>query len=399
MDDASREGNSLSRRDLLKRGAVLGLGAAALGVLYKTRDKWMPETSPQGPPHFPEPPPAAPESAVAKEPLQEVPTEFGFNTHMFVNPAENDNQTLEAFKQNVDQIAGMGQKWIRFNFSEWEILSPSDTSGIHWADTVTQYDEAVDYAKDAGLNIFFVATPPSFARDYAFDEYKTVVNEYYGTLAERYRGKIDVWQICNEPDIHNFQTYGVNLHQLLDEDYIDQLTEVIKIASSAIKTVDPEAKTTANLDNWIGHRTDLMKKGSYFYDRLGDAIDLITLDLYPENNIGEIERLPEYVSYFEKRYNKPVFIGELGLSTYGQFSEYDQAAYLSMAIDALKDGRTQPRAILIYKLTDSVTQEDNVFNHFGLQGPDGTPKKAFQPVVDRMQIDEEEVTPEKKIAA
>lgn len=70
-----------------------------------------------------------------------------------------------------------------------------------------------------------------------------------------------------------------------------------------------------------------------------------------------------------------------------------------MAIDALKDGRTQPRAILIYKLTDSVTQEDNVFNHFGLQGPDGTPKKAFQPVVDRMQIDEEEVTPEKKIAA
>lgn len=362
----------ISRRRFLKVAAGVGAAAVTGGLAKLLLDQQSK--------------PSTPEPISSPELLDDTATEFGFNTHIYTHEVPGENHTIEMFKQNVDQLAANNQEWIRFNLRDWEVIGSADSDSIEWNEKMAVYDEAINYAKEKGLKIFFVVGGPAFAKEMDRNTYRKTIESFYRQLATRYKGKIDIWQIFNEADIHNFRNYEFSLDYQRNEEYLGELADMISAANSAIKEVDPNTLTTANISRWVGHKTDLLEKGDFFFDRVSD-VDVLSLDLYPDDDMNEISRLPEYVEHFRNRYHKPVFVAELGLPTSGRFTEDDQAKYIRASIDSLKGGRMKPMGLLLYELTDETTAQPQHENTFGFEHSDGTPKKAFDTVLEAMQKD------------
>lgn len=372
----------------VSRRKAFGLGASAAAALIGWACSVKPDQNRRPPvetgPRYPDPPPQAPEAAVSKETLIPTPTEFGFNTHMYVSEKPGENHTLANFKEEVDLMSAHNQQWVRFNFLEDDVRLPG-TEKTEWNDKISQYDEAIEYAKSKGLKIFFVTGMPGFAKDLPMDQYEIAAKECYQKLAERYKDKIDVWQIFNEPDVHSFRDYSSQDDLLLNPQKMNDLAHAVRTIAQTIKSVNPDIPTTVNMSRWVGNNVDPIKKGSFLFDKLGDSVDAITLDLYPDDNEQEIKKLPDYVEYFSKRYNKPIYIGELGLPTNGRFTADHQQKYVTKSLDALKGGKVKPKAVMLYELTDQTTAWNANENSFGYRDRNGIPKKSFNAVVEKMQ--------------
>ena len=109
-----------------------------------------------------------------------------------------------------------------------------------------------------------------------------------------------------------------------------------------------------------------------FYDAMAQAIDLIGLDLYPDDNEAEIQRLPEFVRHFTWRYGKSVVVAEIGIGT-KIFSEQRQGELLARYMATLEAGEVKPGAGFIYELNDDVTDPEGG-GSMGIFRADGTPK-------------------------
>lgn len=315
------------------------------------------------------------------EVLKDSPIRYGFNTHMRAEPGPGENLTLERFKSDVDLLASKNQKWVRFNLMSEEVTNAGTTASVDWnEDNLAVYDEAVNYAKAQGLQVFLVTNVPDFAKDFSLEDYKNVAEQFYTHLAERYAGKIDVWQIFNEPNVHHYRDYRqINT---MSEEYLRELSEIVKLASGAIKSADPTSRTTVNFSRWVGNQSksaELFGQGVKMYDLIAADIDCITLDCYPDQDASEIARLPTYVERISSNYSKPVIIGELGLPTTGTQSAADQGNYTSQAIHSLVGGPRKPEAIILYELRDETTTGNPTENSFGFLN-----KPSFNTVLHAM---------------
>src|SRR5260221_718832 len=225
--------------------------------------------------------------------------ESGFNTHVYADQTEKLN--LDQFEKTVDELVENGQNIVRFDLPNWEIL-PSTPEQIVWNDSSFKvYDQAIEYANQKGLDIFLATSLPTFAKNFSDQDYEKFTQNYYHFLASRYKGQVDIWQITNEPDVHNFTDYS-EISDLTPE-YLEKLASVVKIASQQIKLDDPEAKVTVNVVGSLNSKTaarweKILTAVSPYID---PYIDLITLDLYPDDNQTEISGLEERVNrLFEK---------------------------------------------------------------------------------------------------
>lgn len=331
--------NGITRRQFLQRLALLFGGKTAMDFLAAC----SPSPSSSGKPEKGTP-----------ETLKQTPLEFGFTTHVHVDPKPGQNLTLETFKKSVDRLSAAKQGWIRFNIWEWEVAKTGNPTSIEWnEENLKKYDEAVDYAQKKGLKIFGVMSLPNFAEKYNLNEYENFAGIYAEYLARRYKGKVGVWQMFNEADRHRYRTY--NLFDSPEDSYLNELNVITEQMNNAIKRADPTAKTTMNITPWdLG--PNLLSQGTRFFNAVGSSIDYMTLDLYPGNDISLINALPVYVAYFSKYFNKEIIVGELGMPTGdGRFTEADQAKYVPMMVDSLAKGLVKPRAILLYELTDETS--------------------------------------------
>lgn len=315
---------------------------------------------------------------------------YGFNTHMSANPAPGENLTIDAFRQDVDRMASMGMDAIRFNVWEWEL----NNLGV--------YDEAIDYAKNRGLEVHLVTNVPGLSKNGENLEADLLrTRAFYEDMAGRWAGKVDVWQIFNEVDDHHYANY-----RKIDADvpYMNNLGELVIAANAVIKAMDPNAKTTVNVsmwvgaDPWIGADSPRLEEVGIFdaacgfepgsaIDQACQTIDFISLDPYLDTNEEAIRRFPEVIAYFARRYQKPVIIAELGLPTGdGRFTEEDQGEFTARAIDAMQGGLVRPHAILLYEFRDEALNGP-AEGSFGFNRADGTPKPGFDDVIDAMAVD------------
>ena len=160
----------------------------------------------------------------------------------------------------------------------------------------------------------------------------------------------------------------------LDPTYLRELSDVISTASRAIKKVDSDVIVTTNLSYWVGRNENLYVFGPAFFDEI-KGIDAISLDLYPDNRTDEIQKLPDYIKFFSERYQKPVYLAEIGLPTL-VFTQSDQADSLSRSIDVLQNGEVRPAGIVIHELFDVTAPQKEAERTFGIYYSNLTPKSV-----------------------
>jgi hypothetical protein len=323
--------------------------------------------------------------------LNQQPAQFGLTTH--VHPySPGENHTLEQFKINIDLLVANKQQWVRVDLISYDIAPIGSGSTINWNEQNLQlYDEAIQYARDKQMQIFLVTNVPQFAREYPQSDYLALTTTYYTYLAKRYKGDVAIWQLFNEPNVHHYRDHHHDPALLDNEAYVANMSEALKTASKAVKSVDKTAKTTTSVSHWIGAETGdiFITNASKLYDAIQEDIDVLALNLFPDRDTAEMKRLSNYIEYFQKRYKKPVIVGEIGVSTKEQtgFTEAEQAAYMSLAIQTLKTAKVHPSAILFYELMDETNMREDL-NHekyYGLLKEDGSKKTSFDFIMTAMQ--------------
>lgn len=291
---------------------------------------------------------------------------FGF---MVSFSATGHGPGLDDFRKDVDTLVANGQKWVRMGIIGWEVMAVRDGSRtIHWSENaLKQYDAAVDYAYSKGLLIHLVLADAANDPSTTFSDYKAIIKEYWSGIAERYARRVAVWQVYNESDTSHFRLVTQPVTRITDS-YLQDLASVLKIARDSVKAVNPEVLVTTNSTGWPMSDATQDRWHQYF-DGIQGHLDAISLDMYPADNLAEIQKLPIRIADAKRRYGKPVIVAEVGLQVAGSWTAEDQSQFVPAAIEAAKEAT--PLAIIVYQLRD----EDK--NSFGLILENRAPRPAF----------------------
>jgi LysM repeat protein len=140
------------------------------------------------------------------------------------------NQDMAAV---LTAATGLGVTWIQQEI-DWALYEPSQ-GNINWA----PIDEMVDAMDSAGLNILLtVASAPGWARDSNQEsgppaDYQTYA-AFIGQVAERYEGQVDAYEVWTEPNLRQEWNTSKGISAA-------SYVELLRLAYTAIKTVDPKA--------------------------------------------------------------------------------------------------------------------------------------------------------------
>jgi hypothetical protein len=340
---------------------------------------------------------------------------YGINTFL--------QQEVEVAKreQQLQMIADAGFGWIRQEFP-WEDIEihgrgdftdrRNDVNGdgvVDEIDAWAKYDNIVDLADAYGIQIQArLSNPPQWAQsgpdagDFAppveFDDF---VN-YAVAVAERYRGRIQYYQILNEPNI--FPEWG---NQDVDpEAYTDLLCRTY----AALKAVDPDILV---IDGPLAPTVSLSGRDlndfiylQRMYDAgAGDCFDIHSMQGYGLNSGPTDTRMrPTDVNYARNLYirdlmvangdaDKPIWISEAAWSpvgepsvsrdidAYGQYGEVtlEQAArYMPIAYDRAQQEWPWVGVInyWFFKLP-SEDRSNEAFYYFRMVEPDFSPLPVY----------------------
>ena len=183
----------------------------------------IPTEEPEGAAHVEETPEVTTPEATPSNMASNVGFAYGVQVHLA-------NQNMPAVVQSIDEL---GMAWAKQQI-EWALYEPS-AGAVNWA----PIDEMVDAMDEAGLNILLsVASAPGWARDSDQEkgpptDYKTYAN-FVGQLASRYEGRVDAYEIWNEQNLRREWNTSKGISAA-------SYVELLRLAYTAIKEVDPEA--------------------------------------------------------------------------------------------------------------------------------------------------------------
>jgi hypothetical protein len=307
-------------------------------------------------------------------------TQFGFTREFGYGVAG-----LATFKHDVDEMAAHGQKWVRAGIASWDAQSGGSGTKINWTESTFRYlDQEIDYVLQKGMRLFLVtAEMPGWAESSPLRSYKMSAAAYCAYIANRYKGKISVWQIFNETNMEDFKTHGP---AVLNSAYLREERGVLAYLRRTIKTIDPSIAITTNSGGF--HLNDALQEHYFiFFDGIQDQLDMITLDLYPGTDLDQIDVLADRVTTARRRYGKPVSVGEIGLQTctgcWGgdPFARQRETLVASMA--RLKQGRAA--VVLVYEYRDWGNDPSDGEQNFGIVEYDGSHKPAYDALMTAMR--------------
>jgi len=288
----------------------------------------------------------------------------------------------------VDKLAAAGVRWVRIDISWSDIFPTGRAPTGQWA--IDKIDRAVNYANAKGIKILGIwwrtpawangnrgfSTPPSNNQDYA-DSAKWA--------ASHWAGRIQAWEIWNEPDPHQSFWLGTQ----------DQYVALLRAAYPGFHAGDPNTTVvlgapSSNDDRWIAG----------IYSRGGkDSFDVLATHPYQ----GRANMYPEYpddghrwwfthfpaVKAVMDRYGdgaKPVWFTEFGWSSHPNnggeqpwqlgVTEQQQADYLVRAFKYAKANWPNVKVMFAYEARDESCC-DTQNNNFGLLYRDLTAKPAY----------------------
>jgi hypothetical protein len=261
--------------------------------------------------------------------------EKGLNTDMTWGISSEDQDLTSA------AMTDLGASWHRMVLPWYyvEKARKGSYSGMY----LNMYDQAIAKADAQGAKVVVTVytapnwasgtsnleSPPLNPADYA---------DFMSFVANRYRGKVDAWEIWNEQNTARFWSTGPDAAQY---------ARLLKAAYPAVKAADPNATVLYGgtyLNDWEfleGAYAEIPNLGDYF-DALGthpyngvtppDQVALGTDGRIPEWSFASYRELHDVM--VDNGDDKPIWFTEFGWSTFaGEWgvSQAVQAAYLTQA--------------------------------------------------------------------
>ena len=290
---------------------------------------------------------------------------------------------------NADQdrtaaaVKDIDSRWVRLNV-EWNATETSPDTYDSWM--LSHYDRGIAVARAAGQKVLMLVSqspswasgssnkqsPPQNPADYA---------DFLRFLATRWAGKVDAWEVWNEPNIDRFWPTGPDPAKY---------TALLKAAYPVIKSADPNAKVV-----FAGPSTNDYKFIEDAYAAgAKDYFDVMGTHPYscngPESVAQKDGRISQfsYLGYREIRKSmlargddKPIWFTEFGWSTSTQqcgVSEATQADYLTKAFKlAAQDPYVQVAFWYNFRNNSWSHDADDIESRYGLLRTDYSHKPSY----------------------
>lgn len=287
---------------------------------------------------------------------------WGINGHPLGGAGVYTEDRGVSLSQQIGLIKELGFSWYRFDVFASE---PKD-----------ELDIIIPPLEMAGINLYPTLHPPVELRPYetlpnrfTSDEVYTKSFEHARYVSKKWRGRIKVWDLSNEPD--GWTIIGGHGDELkhYDPNRIDMAVAILKGQSDGIRAGDPDAKVSLNVGGWLHYGfVDHMIEG-------GVKFDILSWHWYNEmEDIDCIEKMGK-LNLLEKlkKYNKPIWFGEYNYRPKkDKKAGYDPVdnAWLLETIQRLYSYRNNGvEAVFIYELLD-LPSDDSANGHYGLVGID-----------------------------
>jgi len=258
------------------------------------------------------------------------------------------NQTLDSIRTQLDHVASGGLHWLRFDLA-WMDAEPTpgqwSSSYLGWLDSV------LSMMQERGINpIAILQTAPSWAKttrtgcwedDHNGDRREWAIppnnpadyGQAAGYLAQRYAGRIRVWEIWNEPNICAFWNSPSGPDPTA-------YTALLHAGYAAIKAAAPDDVV---LGGALSGNDEAFVRGMY---AAGAKADFDALSVHPYSNpngpdwIGSghelysFADLPNMKQVMEAQGdpNKPIWITEVGWQLSDQVNDATRAGFLRQAV-------------------------------------------------------------------
>lgn len=272
---------------------------------------------------------------------------------------------------DVDTLARHGQTLVRTAVHPW-VVAPARR---RWDDeAASSYREALAYARGQGLDVALVVPgAPDWAQADPFDTYVSACTWFWSAMVETFGDQVDLWQVFNEPDGWHYRQF---VPVALDEAYLAELDQLLQTARGILG--GRGTPVTTNVSGWpMNDQTEQV--WNTVLDAVHGSLDVVSVDVYPADNLEQIALLPERLARLRQRYGLEVFVAEVGLQTTpGSWSEQDQRQFLTAAVDGIRSDQ-ELWGVCLYQLRD---QPDPA--GFGIQLSDGTPKLGFADIMQSM---------------
>jgi len=337
---------------------------------------------------------------------------YGVNTFL--------QQEVEPQKRarSLEMARQAGFELIRQEF-QWEDIEihgkgdfidrRNDPDGV---DAWTKYDNIVDLAEQNDLQIIArLSNPPSWSRSLPDEEIGALAPpddfsdfaDFASTVATRYRGRVQFYQIWNEPNGND--EWG--LQDVNPEAY----TEMLCLVYEQIKAVDPEAVVlagalTPTLAMDGRNMNDLIFLQRMYNAGAGDCFDVMSAQGYGLWSGATDQRLkPTVVNFPHHLYlrdlmvrngdaQKPIWISEMGWNVvpegrearFGRVTEEQQARYTVEGYERVQSAWPWVGVANTWYLKRPADWEkDQSWYYFRLLEPDFTPLPVFDALVESNQ--------------
>lgn len=325
---------------------------------------------------------------------------FGFNV-----AARGDDQGAEFNQKTIDMVKGAGFGWVRIQV-QWSELEPQKDQ---W--NPLPLDRVVDQYNQAGVNILAtLAKAPDWARDPSGNQFLADYTNVAGVmhfLAERYKGKIQAYEVWNEQNLASEMGGTVRLAdygQMLEAGYngakqADPNVTIVFGGLTPTGVQDPKVAydDVKYLDSFYQFRNGAYTK---FFDVLGvhvNATKNAPEKMYPDDpGTGEWTNDPSF--YFRRAEqihdvmteygdDRPIWITEFGWTTenaapgyeYGkEVTEQNQADYLVGAFDWALQNWPWTKGMFVWNLNYStISPPTDEKTPWSVLNSDWSPRPAY----------------------
>ena len=287
-------------------------------------------------------------------------------------------------------LTELGADWVRMSVSWSDEVEPR--KGTY---NVSRFDSAIDIARNAGYRvILMVEESPSWAHDGTNKNSPPRDNadlaDFMGFLAARYAGKVEAYEVWNEPNLSWAWPSGPNPAEY---------AHMLRTVSPAIRAADPSAKVVfggvarndyqylegayAEIPN-LGDYFDVMATHPYVYN--GGAPEGVWLDPNGRINKGAFSAYREVRATMDSYGDtKPIWFTEFGWSTATAGTGWNlgvtpqqQADYLTRALQCVEQ-HSYVEVATWYNLRNEYWENDapTWAAQLGLMSTDFSHKPAF----------------------
>jgi hypothetical protein len=261
----------------------------------------------------------------------------------------------------------LGVAWMRTTFYWSDIERRSG----EW--DFARYDEYVEEGKKAGRKLLAILAYDTY---WIYKDNKRQRNitperlphylRYVEEVVRRYRGKIDAYEIWNEPNWVFWKG--------TDRDFF----ELSKAALRKIRELDPQAKIVAGSFSWVPKKfiRDMFDAGAIAG---ADAVSFHPYGVNPESSLRQYDRFTKILS--EEGYTGEIWVTEVGYPTEGYYpTRVPEAVFPEYVVKTLAGLAVRgAHKVFWYELTGAYFrgQEPNHRNSeyfFGLAYPDYSPR-------------------------